>query len=113
MSDTGEVLEWLAAFVLTQAIEMPIYARVLPGPRRWVKAFGASAITHPVVWWGFAPHWPWGYVSMLAAAETFAVVVEAVYLHALGTRRALLWSLIANAGSAGAGLLIYALTRPQ
>jgi hypothetical protein len=101
-------VEWLGAFALTQAIEMPIYARVVPAPHRWLKAFGASALTHPIVWWMFPRVLPWEWWAM-ALAELFAFSVEAAYLVRLRARRPLLWSLVANAASCGAGLGVYAL----
>jgi hypothetical protein len=93
---------WLAAFVFTQIVEIPIYRRALDG-RFWV-AFGASAITHPVVWFLF-PLLPLPYLAYTAAAEVFAVVVEALYLRAFGLKNALAWSLLANGASLSLGLL--------
>ncbi len=96
---------WLYAFVYTQVIEMPIYRRGLGV--KWPVAFGASALTHPIVWFVFPllplPWWP-----MIALAEAFAVAAEALYFWMLGSRggfRALKWSLIANGASFGLGLL--------
>jgi hypothetical protein len=112
MTLTARLLPWLLAFAFTQLVEVPIYRRALDG--RLLVAFGASAITHPVVWfffpWLFA-HWaplepsPAHYWTMVAAAETFAVGVEAIWLAAFGLPRALLWSLLANGSSLGLGLL--------
>ncbi|MEZ4315722.1 MAG: hypothetical protein R3F14_47505, partial [Polyangiaceae bacterium] len=88
--------------------------------RRWGwrvgVAFGASAITHPVVWFAmptlaiallrvaawtgpfeFSPELSTTIYGLLA--EGFAVTVEALYLRAFGVRRPLLWSVIANASS--------------
>ena len=42
---------------------------------------------------------------MAVAAETFAVLVEGVFLALFGLRQAFLWSLLANAASLGLGLL--------
>jgi len=115
------MIPWLLAFVFTQAIEMPIYRK---GARAtWAEAFGASALTHPMVWF-VLPGWVRdGYVAwlaphpslrldssgqwllMLVVVETFAVLVEAAYLAYLRRPRPLLWSLVANASSAGLGLL--------
>ena len=95
--------------MFTQAVEIPIYtyALHLDGPKRRVLdrmliAFGASAITHPFVWFLF-PRLTSDYHLMVLEAETFAVVVEAIYLWAFGLRSALLWSLLANMTSAGLG----------
>lgn len=115
---------WLWAFLFTQAVEVPIWAYALrahrpPAPGRdpwpaWVNVaagFGASLITHPIVWFVIPEHTfvprdsPSWYGAMVVQAETFAVVVEAAYMGALGLRSALGWSLVANGASAGLGLL--------
>jgi Na+/melibiose symporter-like transporter len=109
------MFRWALAFIFTQLAECPIYYEAMgdkPASRaaRMALAFGASAITHPVVWFVFPWIWselgrPGGYWSMVVAAETFAVVVEAAYLWAFGLRRALPWALTANATSLSLGLL--------
>jgi hypothetical protein len=100
------VSAWLAAFAFTQAVEVPLYTWALR--RRRVAAlwaFGASALTHPVVWFVMPQlSWPGGYWGYVAAAETFAVGVEALYLRSLGVRWPLLWALLANGASASLGL---------
>lgn len=99
---------WLVAFVLTQALEMPIYLRVSRSLR---VAFFASAMTHPIVWFVFpvlAAWLPWTAVVLLA--EAFAVVVEAWWLKANGVERALFWSLVTNAFSATCGEVLRELT---
>ncbi len=105
----GYVAQWLFAFVATQAIEVPIYARALVAPRRLAKAALPSAITHPVIWFAIAPRFPGSYAAMLVVAETFAVVVEAAVLRAFAVRRWFAWSLLANAASLGAGALAQSL----
>jgi hypothetical protein len=92
-------------------VEIPIdvFALDRDGPPRlwWQRAliaFGASAITHPFVWFAF-PRFTHDYNLMVIEAETFAVVVEAIYLRFFGLRNALLWSIVANMASAGLGLL--------
>jgi hypothetical protein len=96
---------WLRAFLFTQIVEMPIYVRGLRCS--WVAAFGASAVTHPLVWFVFfSPRWQADYATKLVAAELFAWLAEAAYFRLLWRRpRALLWSLLANAASLGLGLL--------
>jgi hypothetical protein len=42
---------------------------------------------------------------MVAQAESFAVLTEAAYMAFFGLRWALAWSILANAASAGLGLL--------
>jgi hypothetical protein len=68
----------------------------------------ASTLTHPVVWFVFPQLYErgLGYWEMVAVAETFAVGVEALWLVARGVRRALAWSLLANAASVAVGLLV-------
>jgi len=112
---------WWRAFLLTQAVEVPIYTAILTRfparplwrdqtgppmslPLRLLMAFLASAITHPWVWY-FFPRYIDDYWPMVAVAETFAVVVEAVWLRFCGLRYALLWSLLANGVSATIGFL--------
>lgn len=101
---------WLKAFVLTQIIEMPIYFSSLQGREWWKRmliAYGASALTHPLVWWAVGR---WAYVDywlVVAAAEVFAVAAETAFLHVHGVRRPWLWALGANATSFGLGLLYY------
>lgn len=120
---------WLSAFVFTQLIEAPIYlrAQAVDGPEAasWARRLGlgllASAVTHPCVWFviprifyserydALTYTWPaletHRYTLFFLAAETFAVVVEALLLRAFGLRRALLWALLANATSAGLGFI--------
>ena len=107
---------WLGAFVFTQGVEVPIWAFALRRHRRlqsraepwplWacvMVGFGASAITHPFVWFAF-PRYIADYLTMVLVAEAFAVGVEALYTGMLGLRWALGWSLLANAASALLGL---------
>jgi hypothetical protein len=92
---------WLLAFAFTQAIEIPLYRRAgasLP------VAFGASALTHPLVWFAFPRlPLPWGW--MVFWAELFAVLAEALWLRAFRVPRPLPWSLAANLASLSLGLL--------
>jgi hypothetical protein len=106
------LLEWLLAFAITQAVEIPIYVWAFPGERwpwRALKAFGASAITHPFVWFLFPFLLPGHarYLTMVVVAESFAVGVEAVYLRLLGAGRALAWAMVANGASFSVGVLHY------
>lgn len=106
---------WLSAFVFTQLVEIPIY-------RRWFGAsvsvaFGASAITHPIVWLVFM-YWGrllgFSFATRAVSAELFAFFVEALYFAYVlrprpGAGRALAGSLIANGASLGLGFLAQAL----
>jgi len=116
---------YLFAFVATQIVECPIYARgPLRGARHpWVTAFGASLLTHPFAALALPallgrvverPVWVPGVTALTAdfalrvaafglVSEGFAVLVEAAYLRALGVPRAVGWSLLANGASAGLG----------
>ncbi len=111
---------WLAAFGFTQAVEIPVYLVALRVDRGepdgagarpvWesaLVAFGASALTHPFVWFAFPALLPGveRYWRMVACAEAFAVIGEALYLWAFKVKRAFAWSLLANAMSFGTGLL--------
>lgn len=117
--------KWFIAFLLTQSVEMGIYANAPGGPPRPLReriavAFGASAITHPMVWfvistsvpllladtgYSFRTRWWIG----VACAEAFAVVVEALWLIAFRHRAfpAFVTSLGANALSFTLGLFVY------
>lgn len=105
MSCYAEIWAWLAAYLGTQFVEVPIYLRATGG--RWAESWLASTWTHPLVWFVFPALIPpgWGYWGMVAASETFAVVVEAIWLASRGVRSAWLWSLGANGASLILGLL--------
>lgn len=118
---------WLRAFVFTQAVEVPVYVLAMrhavrtgwsERPRTLIPqillAFGATAVTHPMVWYliPLVASPLDSYAAYVAVAETFAVVVEAFWFyswHAAWLRRAFVWSLLANALSAGLGSLTRAL----
>ncbi len=91
---------WAVAFLITQAIEVPLYLRVTT----FRVAVLASTFTHPIVWFVFPMVWPRGYTSMVVAAEVFAWGIEALWLKSLGVHRAMLWSFIANGASFCVGL---------
>ena len=99
---------WLSAFLVTQLVEMPIYAQVLKARRRrWPLAFLLSALTHPVVYFVF-PLLPVSYWEHVSWAEAFAVLAEAFLLRAMGVERPLWWALLANASSVIVGLTLRA-----
>jgi hypothetical protein len=110
-------MAWLLAFLFTQAVEVPIYMRGLRA--RAFEAFGATALTHPIVWFVIPEVWDWfyrtalismqlrpmtRYVIMIVIAETFAVVAEALYFRFLGLEKPWRWAFIANMSSVGLGL---------
>ncbi len=106
------VIEWLHAFLLTEAIEVPIYSAALTGRpafQRLLLAFLASLLTHPFVWIVVAHAGVEDYWWALSWSETLAVLVEGAYLSGLRARFPFAWSLLANASSLGVGLVIYSL----
>lgn len=103
------VLRWFVAFVLTQAVEIPIYRRTL---KQGVWAcFGASAMTHPLVWLFLSSHlWHASWALQVAVVELLVWFAEAAYFRfAFGARRSLSCTFVANASSFSAGLLTQAL----
>jgi hypothetical protein len=100
---------WLSAFLFTQLVEMPIYRRGLGVS--WLAAFGASALTHPIVWFViFHDAVRWDYTTKAVAAELFAWLAEAAYFRfCFGRKKALVWALLANAASVALGLISRAL----
>lgn len=103
------IVAWLVAFVFTQVVEIPIYRAMLHVSRP--TAFGASAITHPFVWFVF-PLLRMRFSFVTAFSELFAWLVEAAWFVLvtrrtlrIGLGRALFVSFVANAASEGLGLL--------
>ncbi|HEY5961136.1 MAG TPA: hypothetical protein VIV60_31480 [Polyangiaceae bacterium] len=96
---------FVIAFLFTQAIEVPIYSLLLDCSL--LAAFGASALTHPVVWFVIVhPRWHCSYLACSIVAELFAWLVEAAYFGlVLRYRRALWASLVANIASVTIGLV--------
>jgi hypothetical protein len=105
--------QWLQAFLFTELIELPIYCVALRGfgwSMRFVLAFGASLVTHPIVWWSITTFGQDRYWTLVTISEVGAVVVEAFYLRLLAVPRAFEWSLIANGASFGLGLIYHFLS---
>lgn len=119
------MVRWLLAFLVTQLVEMPIYRR--RARTTWLEAFGASAFTHPIVWF-VIPGWVYAFTEQVLAArfglrltareswlvmaivaESFAVLAEAAYLKLLLRPRPLSTSLIANGASVAVGLTLRSL----
>lgn len=107
---------WLAAFVWTLALELPVYGHALrgqPGPA-WLPLAVTGALnlaTHPALWLALPPAAP---LALLLAAEAIVVATEGLLLgRLLGEPRALARglaaALAANSLSAVVGLLGYAL----
>jgi hypothetical protein len=103
---------WALAFVVTLALELPVYALLLRRPlglaRALAVAVALNLATHPLAW---LATYRWG--ARFFAVEAGVWLAEALLLfalaRALGRRvplhEALLAALAANALSAGAGLL--------
>jgi hypothetical protein len=114
------ITAWLLAFGFTQVIEAPIYTRALierlpnrdPVFERWPSALGvalgASALTHPIVWFVIPTLYPGpgSWLTMVIIAELFAITAEAAWLRAFGLRASLAWAAFANAASLSLGLLL-------
>jgi len=116
---------WLLAFLFTQVVECPIYLWAQRGSERrrlarGLVAFGATTLTHPIVWFVIPPFiyraFPgltvqplWGtsaaWLLMLVVAESFAVIAEALYLRELEVPHPWRWSIAANMSSVVLGLL--------
>ena len=104
------VWRWLLAFGLTVAIEIPLASWLLRGAlqRRVALALVAQLASHPLVWFVF-PELPVRYWTMIAIAETWAVVVEALIFVFVGQerwQRALGISLMTNGASYAIGLAL-------
>lgn len=121
MTELQFMTAWGSAFVLTQLLELVVHANApglaLPLRGRLAVGFGASAITHPMVWFVIPPvvsalmesdrdtEW-W---TAIAVAELFAFSAEAAWLWMFGVRpkHALLTSFFANGASFSMGLFCY------
>jgi hypothetical protein len=105
--------QWERAFALTVVVELavvvPAFASFGSRGRRVAAGLLGQLATHPAVWFIF-PALGLPRVAYLVVAETWAVVIEAlVYRFAfpeLPWRRAFFVSLLANAASVAAGVLL-------
>ena len=108
MITSSYLLAWVRAFVFTQAVEVPIYMRV--SKASFAKAFGASLMTHPVLWFVIFPLLNASFTTKAVIGELWAWLGEAVYLTYFVRAepklwRAVIWSLLANGASLGLGEL--------
>lgn len=117
-------MSWLAAYLLTCVIEIPIVVGCLraldwtpAGRVGWLRAVGFAwllQLTHPVLWLVAPSSWP-----TMVLAELVVTLIEGAALAALVTiwgtaanltgrmaRLAVLVSLLANASSLLVGLLV-------
>ncbi|MFT5432620.1 MAG: hypothetical protein ACI9OJ_003322 [Myxococcota bacterium] len=75
-------IQWVAAFVWTLAVELPVYGAILRSSfSRWwhptATAFVVNAITHPMLWALF-PYFDGEYGTKVLVAEAVVWTVEAV-----------------------------------
>ena len=100
--------EWFTAFLLTLAVELPIAVVVLRPSRLGVPRLAgivllANLATHPVVWFVLPQLLDVGSPAYVAAAEAWAVSVEAIaywlVVPGIGVRRAASAAVVANAAS--------------
>lgn len=108
--DNQLLVRWVVAFAFTEIVEVPIYRRMLGSG--FFEALGASAVTHPLLWFVFVPavRGHLSYVQYAAVGETLVVLLEALWFGLLFKRkRALLGSLAANGASYLLGLASHAL----
>ena len=106
---------WLAAFVLTVVVEVPVVAILLrasePDLRRLaLLVLFANLATHPIVWYVLSQPLLIGTAAYLLVAESWAVGAEAVFyavtITGLAPRRAAVLALLANLASFSAGQLL-------
>lgn len=102
--DAEYVRAWLLAFAFTQLVEVPLYRYVLGCSL--ARAFGASALTHPVIWFVLFPLLGWDHVAKVWLAEAFAWSAETLWFaRTYGLGRSAMASLSANAASFALGML--------
>jgi len=102
--------EWFPAFVLTVLVELAVVLVGLRGtgtavglPRLGLLSVFANLATHPAVWFVFTQLFLVGTAAYVVAAETWAVLAEALFywavLPGVSPRRALAVAVAANAAS--------------
>lgn len=105
---------WLAAFLITQLVEVPVYLhpsggglwRRGEGLKSLSRALTPTCATHPLIWWplhDLARLSRWTYLEYFCVAEGLTVAMEAWLAWALGARRPLRAALLANALSVSVG----------
>jgi len=105
---------WGVAFLLTQCVEVPLYAWLLraelPVSRRLGVAVTASVLTHPWLWFVLPPLLVprLGYTGFVVVGEALVTLVEAGLLVLVGvpSRGALVAACVANAASLAVGWIV-------
>ena len=108
-------MTWIMAFTLTQVIEITVGMLFwrddkVSSPKKVAILFGASLITHPMVWFIFPQirdEGGYSYGEYLLMAESYAYGVEALYYYAFRVKRPILLSVLANSGSFLTGVFLY------
>ena len=108
-------MTWIMAFTLTQVIEITVGMlfwkdEKVSSIRKIATLFGASLITHPMVWFVFPEirdEGGYSYGEYLLMAESYAYGVEALYYYAFRIKRPILLSVLANSCSFLTGVFLY------
>ena len=108
-------MTWIMAFTLTQVLEIIAGSliwreKTVSWFRKVCIIFGASLITHPMVWFVFPSirhDAGLSYGEYLFMAESYAYSVEALYYYVLRVKRPVLLSVVANTCSFLTGVLLY------
>jgi hypothetical protein len=107
--------DWLRAFVLTVAVEVPVATYLLrradsPPWRVAALVFFANLASHPLVWYVWTQVFLFGSTAFVVAAETWAIAIEAAFyavaFRRLTLGRAVLVSIVANLASFVVGRLV-------
>jgi hypothetical protein len=75
------------------------------GEIRRSRSRSEPALPHPIVWFVMPKLIAGDWLTMVLAAELFAIIAEAAWLRAFGLDRALAWAAFANAASVLVGLI--------
>ena len=108
-------MTWIVAFSLTQMIEITVGLLIWRKEKGSLSRkigilFGASALTHPLVWFVFpkmSAEWGLTYPEYLLMAEAYAYCVEAFYYFSLRISRPILLSTVTNSCSFLTGLFVH------
>jgi hypothetical protein len=107
--------DWFIAFLLTLAVEVPVATLLLrrdePSVRRAAAlVVFANLVTHPLVWYVWSQVFLIGTPPYVMAAETWAILGEAVFyavvIRGLRPGRALLVAAAANVASFAIGRIV-------
>ena len=108
-------MTWIVAFTLTQMIEITVGLLLWRDQkvsliRKIGILFGASLLTHPLVWFVFpdmSAEWGLSYTEYLLMAETYAYGLEAFYYFSLRVSRPIMLSTVTNSFSFLTGVFVH------